>query len=60
MFLALLKQCHQALAHSDLWQICYNKRQISWFSWFPSSNTFSAIFGVSKVPLMGISVLVDG
>ena len=28
MFLALLEQCHQALAHSDLWQICYNKNTL--------------------------------
>ena len=25
MFLALLEQCHQVLAHSDLWHICCNK-----------------------------------
>ena len=29
MFLALLEQCHQALTHLDLWQICYDKNALT-------------------------------
>ena len=29
MFLALLQQCHQVLAHSDLWHIYYNKNTLT-------------------------------